>query len=177
MSEPLPKRREPPSAGRAEPLAEPSFANPTYARGLRVAALMATDFASLCASGAAAYLLWALPMRHQSPDMYLRLLPLLTLFIVGFAAAGLYPGFGLGPVETLRGLSLVSSFGLPHPGRHHLRPQAPQPLLPRHFRHRLRPGPARRAPGARAGRERRRAGRAGGGSRWRWSPRSRTPRS
>ena len=92
-------------------MAEPSFANPTYARGLRVAALMATDFASLCASGAAAYLLWALPMRHQSPEMYLRLLPLLTLFIVGFAAAGLYPGFGLGPVETLRRLSLVSSFG------------------------------------------------------------------
>ena len=115
MSEPLPDPGSgSPSEGRSAPAtdhAAQAVANPPWARGLRGVALMATDFASLCASGAVAYLLWALPMRHQSPEMYLRLLPLLALFVVGFAAAGLYPGFGLGPVETLRRLSLVTSFG------------------------------------------------------------------
>ena len=59
----------------------------------------------------AAYLLWALPQRGQSIDLYLNLAPLFVLFILGYAQAGLYPGFGLGPVETLRRLSYVTAFG------------------------------------------------------------------
>jgi Undecaprenyl-phosphate galactose phosphotransferase WbaP len=43
--------------------------------------------------------------------MYLDLLPLVGLFIAGYARAGLYPGLGLGPVETLRRLSFVTTFG------------------------------------------------------------------
>jgi Undecaprenyl-phosphate galactose phosphotransferase WbaP len=42
--------------------------------------------------------------------MYLELWPFLALFILGYAQAGLYPGFGLGPVETFRRLSLVTLF-------------------------------------------------------------------
>ena len=58
-----------------------------------------------------AYLLWALPARGQSSVLYLQLAPLLSLFIVGYARAGLYPGFGLGPVEITRRLSYVTAFG------------------------------------------------------------------
>ena len=35
----------------------------------------------------------------------------MLLFVVGYAQAGLYPGFGLGPVETLRRLFYVTAFG------------------------------------------------------------------
>jgi Undecaprenyl-phosphate galactose phosphotransferase WbaP len=33
------------------------------------------------------------------------------MFVVGYAQAGLYPAFGLGPVETLRRLTYVTAFG------------------------------------------------------------------
>ncbi len=50
-------------------------------------------------------------MREQAPGLYLQLAPLVVLFVVGYAQAGLYPGFGLGPVETLRRLCYVTAFG------------------------------------------------------------------
>jgi Undecaprenyl-phosphate galactose phosphotransferase WbaP len=43
---------------------------------------------------------------------YLELWPFLALFILGYAQAGLYPGFGLGPVEIFRRFSLVTFFSL-----------------------------------------------------------------
>ena len=43
--------------------------------------------------------------------MYLELWPLALLFIAGYARAGLYPGLGLGPVEMLRRLTYVTTFG------------------------------------------------------------------
>jgi hypothetical protein len=46
----------------------------------------------------------------MEPGMYLGLWPILALFILGYAQAGLYPGFGLGPVETFRRFSLVMLF-------------------------------------------------------------------
>jgi Undecaprenyl-phosphate galactose phosphotransferase WbaP len=58
-----------------------------------------------------AYLAWAAPVRDQSAALYLDLLPLLALFIAGYARAGLYPGLGLGPVEMLRRLTYVTGFG------------------------------------------------------------------
>src|SRR5262245_28951228 len=58
-----------------------------------------------------AYLLYALPVKEQAIGVYLGLAPLLLLFIAGYAQAGLYPGFGVGPVETLRRLSYVTAFG------------------------------------------------------------------
>jgi len=77
----------------------------------RVALLAATDMGALLVAGAAAYVLWALPVKQQSIALYAGLTPLLLLFILGYAQAGLYPGFGLGPVETLRRLSYVTAFG------------------------------------------------------------------
>lgn len=81
------------------------------ARAARVAVLGLADLAALGIAGALAYVLWALPEKGQSFALYRALAPLLSLFIVGYAAAGLYPGFGLGPVETLRRQSYVTAFG------------------------------------------------------------------
>ena len=77
----------------------------------RAAVLAAADIAALIVSAIAAYLLWALPVRSQSLALYLQLAPLILLFVAGYAQAGLYPGFGLGPVETLRRTSYVTAFG------------------------------------------------------------------
>ncbi|HSC27721.1 MAG TPA: exopolysaccharide biosynthesis polyprenyl glycosylphosphotransferase [Vicinamibacterales bacterium] len=58
-----------------------------------------------------AYVSWAAPMRDQAPGMYAELWPLVLLFIAGYARAGLYPGLGLGPVEMLRRLTYLTTFG------------------------------------------------------------------
>ena len=73
--------------------------------------LATSDFVALFLSGLLAYTFWALPVRNQSPTLYLELLSLLPLFTLGYLQSGLYPGFGLGPVETLRRLSYVTGFG------------------------------------------------------------------
>lgn len=65
-------------------------------------ALVVSDFVALASAGLVAYALWALPVRHQPLELYLRLWPAISLFLVAYALAGLYPGVGLGPVETLR---------------------------------------------------------------------------
>lgn len=74
----------------------------------RITLLVLCDLAALCAAGTLAYLIWALPVHHMRPGTYLALWPTLALFVLGYAQAGLYPGFGLGPVETFRRLSLVT---------------------------------------------------------------------
>jgi Undecaprenyl-phosphate galactose phosphotransferase WbaP len=81
------------------------------ARLARVAVLGAADLGALILSGLSAYLIWAAPVKQQPIAIYAGLAPLLSLFILGYAQAGLYPGFGLGPVETLRRLSYVTGFG------------------------------------------------------------------
>jgi Undecaprenyl-phosphate galactose phosphotransferase WbaP len=87
------------------------MAGTTPARAACLALLAAVDLLALAAAAAAAYALWALPARGQAAGLYLELLPLVGLFIAGYARAGLYPGLGLGPVETLRRLTLVTAFG------------------------------------------------------------------
>ena len=81
---------------------------PAWARWARVGVLVSSDIVALFGSGAWAYLLWALPIRHMPPDLYWELWPAAALFLIGYAQAGLYPGFGLGPVESLRRISLVT---------------------------------------------------------------------
>jgi Undecaprenyl-phosphate galactose phosphotransferase WbaP len=81
------------------------------ARAARLTVLASVDLVMLALAGALAYLIWALPARGQSAGMYIELLPLVGLFIAGYARAGLYPGLGLGPIETLRRLSTVTTFG------------------------------------------------------------------
>lgn len=81
------------------------------ARARRTFFLVLGDLAALFGAGVLAYLCWAYPVHRQEPGLYLGLAPLLGLFVLGYAQTGLYPGFGLGPVETLRRLSLVTATG------------------------------------------------------------------
>jgi len=72
--------------------------------------LMFVDLVTLVLCGALAYYAWALPVHGQSAELYVQLLPLLGIFIVGYALFGLYPGLGIGGVEMLRRLTLVTLF-------------------------------------------------------------------
>ena len=83
---------------------------PAWARVVRVVVLLLTDTVSLLVAGLLAYLLWAAPVRDQPVGLYVALLPLLPLFHIGYAGAGLYPGFGLGAVEIFRRLTIGTSF-------------------------------------------------------------------
>src|SRR5262245_64394391 len=65
-------------------------------RAVRIAALVSTDVATLSGAALAGYFLWALPAKGQSLALYAPLIPLLAVFVVGYAQAGLYPGLGLG---------------------------------------------------------------------------------
>ena len=73
--------------------------------------LAMTDALMLGLATAVAYASWAAPQRDQGAAMYLELWPLALLFIAGYGRAGLYPGLGLGPVEMLRRLTYVTTFG------------------------------------------------------------------
>jgi Undecaprenyl-phosphate galactose phosphotransferase WbaP len=99
------------AASRARSDARTASLNPVWARGLRVGLLALADLLALWLSGAAAYLLWARPVHGQGVDRYLPLAPLFALLLAGYLVADLYPGFGLGPVESLRRTSLVTGFG------------------------------------------------------------------
>jgi Undecaprenyl-phosphate galactose phosphotransferase WbaP len=74
----------------------------------RVAILAIVDIWGLLLAGGIAYLLWASPVRGQPIALYLPAAPITMLIVLAYAQGGLYPGFGLGPVETLRRYSLVT---------------------------------------------------------------------
>ena len=76
----------------------------------RVAVLLLVDVAALLAAASLGYLVWARPVLDQPLSLYVGLIPLLCLFPLGYAGSGLYPGFGVGAVETLRRLSCCTSF-------------------------------------------------------------------
>jgi Undecaprenyl-phosphate galactose phosphotransferase WbaP len=81
-----------------------------WPRVVRVAVLLLTDMVALLTAVSLGYLLWAGPVLRQPASVYVDLIPLLLLFPLGYAGAGLYPGFGVGAVETLRRLSCCTSF-------------------------------------------------------------------
>lgn len=72
--------------------------------------LVAVDLVTLVLCGVLAYFVWALPVHGQSGDLYVQLIPLLGFFSLGYALFGLYPGLGIGGVEMLRRLTLVTLF-------------------------------------------------------------------
>ena len=76
----------------------------------RIAVLLLADVAALLAAASLGYLVWARPVLDQPLSLYMGLIPLLCLFPLGYAGSGLYPGFGVGAVETLRRLSCCTSF-------------------------------------------------------------------
>jgi Undecaprenyl-phosphate galactose phosphotransferase WbaP len=81
-----------------------------WPRVVRVAVLLLTDIVALLTAVSLGYLMWAGPVLRQPASVYVDLIPLLLLFLLGYAGAGLYPGFGVGAVETLRRLSCCTSF-------------------------------------------------------------------
>lgn len=80
-----------------------------WPRVLSCGVLLVTDILALLGVWCLAYVLWVSPVLHQSPEDYVSLAPLFSLFLLGYAGAGLYPGFGMGAVETLRRLSWCTS--------------------------------------------------------------------
>ncbi len=76
-----------------------------WPRVARVAVLVLTDLVALLAAASLGYLLWAQPVLHQSISLYIGLIPLILIYPLGYAGAALYPGFGIGAVETLKRLS------------------------------------------------------------------------
>jgi Undecaprenyl-phosphate galactose phosphotransferase WbaP len=84
---------------------------PSYwPRVIHVALLFLTDMLALVSAVSLGYVLWAWLVLHQLPSDYIELMPLLLLFPLGYAGVGLYPGFGVGAVETLRRISCCTSF-------------------------------------------------------------------
>jgi len=72
-------------------------------------ALAVADAASLTTSFLVAYLAWGGGQLGQPLSLYLDLFPVVLILPLVYVGAGLYPGFGLGPVETLRRLTLATS--------------------------------------------------------------------
>jgi Undecaprenyl-phosphate galactose phosphotransferase WbaP len=71
----------------------------------RYAVLFSCDLTALLIAASLGYLTWARLFLQQPASLYVGLLPLTCLFPLSYAAVGLYPGFGLGGVETVRRLS------------------------------------------------------------------------
>ena len=53
--------------------------------------------------------IWYLAERKLDPGFYVTICPLLGIFLIAYAAAGLYPGVALNPVEELRRLTVSTS--------------------------------------------------------------------
>ena len=88
---------------------EPPAPVPAWAGAARVALVGSADIIALLAAGLLAFLLWAQPVRNQPLATYLPVAPAALLIVLGYAQAGLYPGFGLGPVEILRRYTVVTA--------------------------------------------------------------------
>ncbi len=73
------------------------------------ALLAASDIAGVAGCWALAYGLRLWTGGVLNPSDYLQLAPASLLFLAGLYVAGLYPGYGLGPVEELRRYTYVTS--------------------------------------------------------------------
>jgi Undecaprenyl-phosphate galactose phosphotransferase WbaP len=74
------------------------------ATALQVSILLFCDLVAVVVAAISAYQVWAKMLLMQPISIYLELTPLLFVFPLSYSVAGLYPGFGLGAVETLRRL-------------------------------------------------------------------------
>lgn len=80
-------------------------AHPSY----MVTALIASDALCLSLAGIASVYVRLWFNGQYEPSLYWDLWPLLSLFLLGYGLAGLYPGQGIGPVEELRRLTLTTT--------------------------------------------------------------------
>jgi Undecaprenyl-phosphate galactose phosphotransferase WbaP len=106
---PIPQLAARPRSALAFRAAREAVSRPWLAR----ATLLTGDLAALVLAAAASVL-----VRHHSdprlvPQAYLHLWPVLLLFPLAYAAAGLYPGFGRNPVDELRKLCVATSVVYP----------------------------------------------------------------
>jgi Undecaprenyl-phosphate galactose phosphotransferase WbaP len=74
------------------------------ATATQIGLLVLCDLYALTLAALIAYWLWAHRVLHQPSAVYFHLAPLLVLFPISYTVGLLYPGFGLGAVETLRRL-------------------------------------------------------------------------
>ncbi len=87
-----------------------AFASHCAARPrLSVAILLFADLAALSLAAATTVLAWAHLGTPFDPRFYIDLWPVLLLFPVVYAAAGLYPAFGRNPAGELRSLCSANS--------------------------------------------------------------------
>jgi Undecaprenyl-phosphate galactose phosphotransferase WbaP len=75
----------------------------------RYAVLSISDITALTLSFLCGYLAWSHLVLDQPLSTYVDIVPLLWLFPISYAVVGLYPGFGLGVVESLRRLFYSTS--------------------------------------------------------------------
>ena len=71
---------------------------------------MSVDATAIVAAGVVAYFCWAWPVYRQPGLPYFDGLFFVPLLFISFFTGGLYPGFGLGAVETLRRITLRVTF-------------------------------------------------------------------
>jgi Undecaprenyl-phosphate galactose phosphotransferase WbaP len=75
----------------------------------RVVTLLAVDLCALTLGAVLAYTMWAYGILHQPVEGYKVLFAFILMVPVGYAVAGLYPGFGLGAAEAFRRLCLSNT--------------------------------------------------------------------
>ncbi len=75
-------------------------------RIIRSTAYLTGDVAAVLIAAVVATNLWAVGVRGQAAGLYTQLWPFAVILPAVFLFLGLYPGSGLGPVETLRRLTL-----------------------------------------------------------------------
>lgn len=77
--------------------------------GYMITALILCDAFCLSVAGIASVYIRLWLNGQFAPSLYWELWPVISIFILGYGLAGLYPGQGIGPVEELRRLSLTTT--------------------------------------------------------------------
>jgi Undecaprenyl-phosphate galactose phosphotransferase WbaP len=75
----------------------------------RVVTLLTVDLCTLTLGAVLAYTIWAYGILYQPVEVYKVLFAFILTVPIGYAVAGLYPGFGLGAAEAFRRLCLSNT--------------------------------------------------------------------
>jgi Undecaprenyl-phosphate galactose phosphotransferase WbaP len=76
-----------------------------------ISVLLVSDIVALLAACSLGYFIWARAVLHMPLGLYRNLGYLLLVFPAAYASSGLYPGFGLGAVETIRRVTYCTCLG------------------------------------------------------------------
>jgi len=93
-----------PAPAQQSDLLESKLAGTRTSPGATTALMITSDLAALALAGFLGSIMWRSFFNLTAPPLYIRFWPALLLFVGMFAADGLYPGVGVGPVELLRKL-------------------------------------------------------------------------